>query len=148
MKADFLAGVSAVNVSRGNLLIEECDISSYSRSGVLIQGKNSNLTIRNCKIHDSALPEAGYLVYDSGSGDHRNLRHLRRNKALAGVGIREGGELTVRACQIHDNGGYRLQDSEIGFGVQVADQGNGTIEGCNIFANKLGGALAFRRAAT
>jgi F-box protein 11 len=52
---------------------------------------------------------------------------------LGGVVIMQGGDSTVRNCQIHHN--------NKGGGVLVWNQGKGTVEDCDIFANNPAGVV-------
>ncbi len=117
-----------VDIAKGKLLLENCNITSDSLACVAIHGKDVNPTIRNCQIHDSK-ESGGVYVYEQGKGTVEGCE-IFANK-LAGVAIKQGGDPTIRNCQIHD--------SKEGSGVYVYEQGKGTIEGCEIFANKLAG---------
>src|SRR5207248_534001 len=100
---------------------------SDSLACVAIHGKDSDPTIRNCKIHDSK--DTGVFVYERGRGVIEDC-DLYGNR-LSGVNIRQGSDPTVRNCKIHG--------SKEGGGVNSYEQGKGTIEGCDLFANKLSG---------
>lgn len=41
-----------VNIARGCLILENCDIQSESLAGIAIQGKDTKAIIRHCRIHD------------------------------------------------------------------------------------------------
>ena len=71
-------------------------------------------------------------AYSSMSRESGIIQHcdIFANKG-AGVQIQEGGNPTIRNCEIHDS----KEDD----GVYVLDEGRGIFESCNIFANKLAG---------
>lgn len=41
-----------VNIAKGCLILENCDIQSQSLAGIVIQGKDTKAIIRHCRIHD------------------------------------------------------------------------------------------------
>jgi hypothetical protein len=56
----------AVDIPQGQLVLENCDITSNSRSCVAIHGATANPVIRRCQIHDGK--ECGVFVYKNGTG--------------------------------------------------------------------------------
>ncbi len=115
-----------VDISQGQLLMENCDISSNSIACLAVHGEGSNPIIRNCKIHHGKA--SGVHVYESGEGLIEGCDIF--GNAYSGVAIKEGGNPTVRNCKIHDG----KQP-----GVHVYESGEGLIEGCDIFGNALAG---------
>jgi hypothetical protein len=67
----------AVDIARGALVIEDCDITSASMSCIVVHGPGTVVTIRGCRIHESA--QAGILVCDHGKG---TIGHLRESDDL------------------------------------------------------------------
>jgi parallel beta-helix repeat protein len=112
-----------VDIPQGRLVLEDCDITSDSLSCVGIHGSTSTPIIRRCKIHDGQA--GGVFVYTKGKGVIESC-DIYGNK-LAGIEIREEGNLTVRGCKIHDG-----QQG----GISVHTKGKGMIEGCDIYGNK------------
>ena len=127
-----------VDIGRGRLELEGCDISSQSLACVAIHGGAYGLLRRN-RIHDGK--QGGVYVYDNGQGLLEDNDIF--DNAVPGVEIRTRGSLTVRRNRIHDS-----QSS----GVIVCETGQGLLEDNDIFANaysgveiKTGGSLAVRR---
>jgi parallel beta-helix repeat protein len=112
----------AVDVTRGQLLLEDCDIASDSLSCVAVHGAAASATVRNCRIHDGK--ECGIWFYDGASGLMEGCDVFANN--YAGVTISTEANPTVRTCRIHDG--------KTG-GVLVRENGAGTIEGCHVYAN-------------
>jgi len=116
-----------VEILRGNPLVEDCAITSDSSTCVVIQGKESNPTIRGCKIHDGA--GSGVVISEQGMGTIEGC-DIFSNRG-AGIEIVDCCDPIIRNCNIHDQ--------TIHAGVFVWGQGKGKIEGCDIFCNKLSG---------
>ena len=118
--------IYAVNIRRGRLVLENCDITSDSLSCVGIHGASADPVIRKCTIHDGK--ECGVLVYDKGKGTVEDCEIY--GNALAGVEITTEADPVIRKCRIHDGKSG---------GVYVHDNGKGTVEDCEIYANALTG---------
>jgi len=115
----------AVEVPRGELTLENCDISSDSLSCVAIRGANANPFLKNCSIHDGA--DSGIYIFD-------NARALIENcdvyhNANANIAITQGANPAVKNCRIYagENGGI----------VVWGNGAAGTIEGCEITNHRL-----------
>ena len=117
---------SAVDISQGQLILENCDISSDLYVCVAIHNSTAKPIIRRCKIHDGK--KAGVFVWDNGQGTVEDCDIF--GNTLAGVAIKTGGNPVIRRCKIHD--GKQT-------GVIVWDNGQGTVEDCDIFGNTLAG---------
>ena len=111
-----------VNIPKGNLIVENCDITSDSWACIAIHGSSANPIIENCQIHDGK--QNGVWVYDKGEGTIENCEIFAN--AYPGIAIQQGGNPLVKNCQIHDG-----KDC----GIYVYEKGEGTIENCHIFAN-------------
>ncbi len=127
-----------VEIVQGPFRMEECDITSDSRSCIAIHGQSAHPIIRRCTIHDGQ--RAGVAVYEKARAVIEDCDILAN--AGPGVQISEGGAPTVRRCRIHHEK----------VGVFVHTNGHGVIEDCDIFANALfgvavreGGAPTVRR---
>ena len=120
-------GTSAIAVTGGTPVIEDCDLTSSAGPAVYIIGAGANPVIRNCTMRNSS--GSGVVVfYQQGQGTIEKC--LISGNARSGVEIRTGGNPTVRDCEIRDNNSS---------GVSVFDQGQGTIEKCLISGNALSG---------
>ncbi|HYT93052.1 MAG TPA: right-handed parallel beta-helix repeat-containing protein [Gemmataceae bacterium] len=111
-----------VDVPRGRLLLEDCDITSDSLSGVAVHGAAASATVRNCRIHDGK--ESGIWFYDGASGLMEGCEIF--GNGYAGVTISAEANPTVRNCRVHDG--------KTG-GILVREKGSGVIEGCHVYAN-------------
>ncbi|BAY91309.1 MULTISPECIES: Hsp70 family protein [unclassified Tolypothrix] len=115
-----------VDIPQGQLLLENCDITSDSLSCIYIHGSGANTTIRQCQIHHGK--QCGILVRDRAQALVEDSQIFRNT--LSGVQIREGGNLTIRKSQISD-----CKQS----GIFVYDSGRLTAEDCQIFNNAYSG---------
>lgn len=112
----------AVDIPQGQLVLEDCDITSDFMASVAIHGSTANPILRRCRIHDGKA--GGILIWDNGRGIieacdiHRNYH--------AGIEIKQGGHPVIRQCKIHDG--------QAG-GIFIWDNGRGTIEDCDIYRN-------------
>lgn len=110
----------AVDVARGRLVLEECDITSDSLACVAIHGGESSPILRRCVIHDGR--QAGIMVYQGGEGTIEDC-DLAANSV--GVAVAGKGMPTLRRCQIHDGK----------TGLYVYDGGLGLLEECSLFGH-------------
>lgn len=114
-----------VDIAKGRLELEDCDISSKSFACVAIHG-GANLTLSRCRIHDGKA--GGVFVYEKGQGTLEDSEICANAKA--GVEISDGGSLTLRRCRIHDGKAT---------GVVVWGNSQGTLEDNEIVANAYAG---------
>ncbi|HPZ06536.1 MAG TPA: pectinesterase family protein [Candidatus Eremiobacteraeota bacterium] len=144
-----------VEIIRGHLIIEDCNISSTSRSCIAIHGATANSIIRRCKIHDAR--GSAVIIYEDGvsSIDDCDIS----GNTMAGIIVFQQGNLTMRQSRIHkgkDQGIYIhkggmaiIEDCEIfgntGTGIQIEDQGNSTIRRCKIYDGKDHGIIVSRK---
>lgn len=116
----------AVGIPRGQLTLQDCDITSDSLACVAIHGSTATPVVRSCTIHDGKA--GGVYVYENGQGRIEDCNIV--GNALAGVQIETGGNPVVCKCTIHDG--------KAG-GVFVNENGQGTIEDCDIWGNARAG---------
>ena len=115
----------AVHIPQGQLVLEDCDITSVNYVCVGVHG-GANPILRRNEIHDAKY--CGILVYDNGKGTFED-NDIFAN-ALSGVEIKTGADPVLRRNRIHDG----LEN-----GVMAHEQGKGTLEDNDIFANALSG---------
>ncbi|MEA5565301.1 right-handed parallel beta-helix repeat-containing protein [Anabaena sp. UHCC 0399] len=139
----------AVDIPQGELVLENCNISSDSLACVAIHNSTANPIIRNCEIHDSKA--SGVFVYDSGQGTIEDCYIF--NSTLSGVTIQEGGNPTVQRCRIRDGGilidkdgrgnisNCEIFSTTLGAGIEIRKNGNPSVEKCEIRDGKGGGVL-------
>lgn len=116
----------AVDVSRGELTLEDCDITSDSLSCVAVHGPNANAVIRRCKIHDGA--DSGVYVFDGAAGTIEECEVYGNENV--GVAITTRAKPLISKCRIHDGKNA---------GVVVWDEGGGEIVDCDIYGNAQAG---------
>ncbi len=119
-----------VDIAHGRLKIEDCDISSQSRSCVAIYSSAAPCLLRN-RIHDGQT--GGVIVYENGKGmleDNEIFANV-----LSGVAIKTGGNPTLRRNRITQNGNW---------GIWVYGGGGGIFED-NDLRDNAGGAWNIER---
>jgi parallel beta-helix repeat protein len=138
-----------IDIGIGQLILENCDITSDSNACVGIGNKGTAPTIRNCKIHDGKT--SGILIYETGGGVIDNCDIFANTNV--GIDIRSGANPTVQRCQIHDgksagifahdNGLGQITDCDIianiGYGIAISTNGNPSISRCRVGEGKLAG---------
>jgi parallel beta-helix repeat protein len=115
----------AVDVTRGALILENCDITSDTLSCVAIHGANANPTVKNCSIHDGA--DSGIYIFDNARAFVENCDVYQN--ANANIAITQGANPMIKKTRIFagENGG-------------IVVWGNGataTIEDCEILNHRL-----------
>ncbi|MFN2390595.1 MAG: right-handed parallel beta-helix repeat-containing protein [Pyrinomonadaceae bacterium] len=115
----------AIDVPRGELILENCDVVSDSLSCVAVHGVNANPFIKNCRIHDGA--DSGIYFFDNACGQIENCDIYRNTNV--GVAITNGANPTIKNCRIFEgkNGGV----------VAWQNGAAGLIEDCKIFGHRL-----------
>ena len=115
----------AVDIPRGELVLENCDVSSDSLSCVAIHGANANPLIKNCRIHNGA--DSGVYIFDNARGriEGCDIYH----NANDNVAIARGANPSIKKCRIFEgnNGGI----------VVWQNGAAGVIEDCEILAHRL-----------
>lgn len=115
----------AVDVPQGQLLLEDCDVTSDALACIAVRGRTANPVLRRCHVHDGK--GSGVFVHHGGRATLEDCAIV--GHALAGVEIGSHGHPTLRRCIILDGRGP---------GVYVSLGGGGTFEACVIAGN--GGA--------
>ncbi len=119
--------VYGIDIPRGRLTLDGCDITSDSLACVAVHGKDADPVIRDCRVHDGQA--GGIYIYDNARGLVEGCEIYASR--LAGVSIAKGADPSVRRCKIHG--------SQEGGGVYAYEGGRGSVEGCDIYANKMAG---------
>ena len=118
------SGWYGVDISKGRLELEDCDISSKGWFCVVIHG-SANPCLRHCRIHDG--DECGVFVRGNGQGTLEDNEIFANT--LNGVTIIEGGNPTLRRNRISHNSNV---------GISVHSGGGGTFEGNDLRGNTNG----------
>ncbi|MCI0846190.1 MAG: right-handed parallel beta-helix repeat-containing protein [Chloroflexi bacterium] len=114
-----------VNVTRGRLFLEDCDITSHSLACIAIYGGADPRINRN-RIHGGK--QSGVMIYDKALGTLED-NDIYGN-AFSGVEIKGDGNPALRRNRIYDN-----RES----GVYIYDGGQGLLEDNDIFRNHRAG---------
>ena len=113
---------SAVEITGGEPLLEDCDLLCNSTTVVSVQGPNACPTLRRCRLHDGKT--GGIVFADQAAG---TLEECEID-ANAGIGIllRTSADPIVRNCRIH---------SGKEAGIAVSEDSRGLVEACHIYGN-------------
>lgn len=115
----------AVEIMRGELVLENCDVTSDSLSGIAVHGSEANPLIKNCRIYDCA--DSGIYIFDQSSARVESC-DVYRNRNV-NVAVTGGANPTLKDCRIFEGGNG---------GVVVWGNGTGgLIENCFIYAHRL-----------
>ncbi|MEG3858035.1 right-handed parallel beta-helix repeat-containing protein, partial [Microcoleus sp. herbarium12] len=90
----------AVDVRKGELIVEDSDITSAGYSVVGICGPQADSILRRCQIHDGIWN--GIFISDDGKATVEDCS-IYENGSL-GIGVGLGGKLIARRCRINGNG--------------------------------------------
>ncbi|HYO62498.1 MAG TPA: right-handed parallel beta-helix repeat-containing protein [Pyrinomonadaceae bacterium] len=116
----------AVDVPRGDLLLEDCDVSSDTLSCVAVHGAAAAPLIRRCRIHDGA--DSGLYFFDDAEGTVEDCEVF--GHANVGVAVTGRAGPVVRRSQIY--GGANA-------GLVAWQEGTALVEECEIYGNRLAG---------
>ncbi len=115
-------GFFAVDISRGRLLVEACDISSDSLACVAIRNPNAAPVIRACRIHHGV--DSGIYAFD-GAGGRIEACDIFEN-ANINIALAAGARTSVTGCHIHHG-----RDA----GIVVWNKASCEVTDCEIYAN-------------
>jgi parallel beta-helix repeat protein len=144
----------SVDITRGRLDLEGCDISSQSLAGVAIHNE-ADPRLRGNRIHDGK--QAGVIVYEQGRGVLEDNDIF--GNVYSGIEIKGEGNPTVRGNRIRDGkaagvfvyeqGQGVLEDNDIfgntGAGVAIREEANPTLRGNRIHDGKAGGVIVYEQ---
>jgi nitrous oxidase accessory protein NosD len=120
------AGFFAVDIPQGELLLDNCDITSDTLSCVAVHGSQTNPTISRCRIHDSA--DSGLYFFDGAGGTVQDCEVFCNTNV--GVAVTGPARPTIRGCKIYDGKNA---------GLVVWDKAHAVVESCDIYGNRLTG---------
>ena len=120
------AAFFAVDIPRGELLLEDCDISSDTLSCVAVGGAGTAPTLRRCLIHDGA--DSGLYFFEGAGGTVEDCEVA--GHANVCVAVTGAAAPTLRRTEVH--GGANA-------GVAVWQGASGLAEECEIYGNRLAG---------
>lgn len=116
----------AVSIGQGQLVLEDCDVTSSALSAIGVYGSGTRPIIRRCRIHDCL--ESGLYFYENAKGTVEDCDIY--NNGYASISIKEGADPIIRNSRI-----YNGKSS----GVYSYKQGKGTVEDCSIYGNVYSG---------
>jgi parallel beta-helix repeat protein len=129
--------VNTVDLKRGHLLLEDCDVSADAGECIHVEGAKADPLIRKCRVH-SAKEQCLFFTEDArGLIEDCDIY----SSASEAIGILNGASPVVNRCRIHSSVA----------GVTVGENGRGTFEDCEIYDNSKynvvvsGGEPAFLR---
>lgn len=114
----------AVEVLRGELVLEDCDISSDTLSCVAVHGQEAAPVIKRCRIHDGA--DSGLYFFDGATGTVEDCEVS--GNANVGVAITGGARPVIRRSKVY--GGANA-------GVVVWQDAEGLLEECEVYGHRL-----------
>ncbi|HEX8354735.1 MAG TPA: right-handed parallel beta-helix repeat-containing protein [Pyrinomonadaceae bacterium] len=120
------AAFFAVDVAGGELLLEDCDVTSDTLSCVAVHGPEAAPLIRRCRIHDGA--DSGLFFFDGASGAVEDCEVA--GHANVGVAVTGQASPSVRRSRIHGGGNA---------GLVVWQGATALVEECEIYGNRLAG---------
>jgi hypothetical protein len=118
------AAFFAVDVLRGELVLEDCDVSSETISCVAVHGPEAAPLLKRCRVHDSA--DSGLYFFDGAAGTVEDCEIS--GSANVGVAVTGGARVIVRRSKVF--GGANA-------GVAVWQGGTGLLEECEVYGNRL-----------
>lgn len=146
----------AIDVPRGALVLENCDVSSDTLSCAAIYGVNAKPLLRNCRIHDGA--DSGIYIFDNARASIENC-DIYRN-ANVNLAIAQGANPTIVNCRIFagENGGIvvwgngataTIEDCEITnhrlANVGISQAANPVFRRCKIFGGRDSGVFIHQK---
>ena len=120
---------TAIAISSGHALIENCDVSSNRGTGIVVSGPGSEPEIRSVKVHDCWLNGMLFTNRSRGLVENSDIY----GNGWAGIRSEAGSQPVVRRSRVH----HGKMD-----GVLIARQGGGTFEECEMFENNYNGVSA------
>ncbi|HEX8556649.1 MAG TPA: right-handed parallel beta-helix repeat-containing protein [Pyrinomonadaceae bacterium] len=117
-------GFFVVDVLRGELVLEDCDISSETISCVAAHGAEAAPLIKGCRIHDGA--DSGLYFFDGAAATVEDCEVY--GSANVGVAVTGGARVVVRRSRVY--GGAHA-------GVVVWRDGAALLEECDVYDNRL-----------
>ncbi|HEV2803270.1 MAG TPA: right-handed parallel beta-helix repeat-containing protein [Pyrinomonadaceae bacterium] len=147
-------GFFAVDIPRGRLLLDRCDISSDSLACIAIHNPTAAPLIRGCRIHHGV--DSGVFAFDGAKGMIEECDIFEN--ANIGIAIAGGASTGVRGCHVHhgleagiviwNQASSIVEDSDIytnrRTNVGVSDGGIATLRNCRIHDGDNTGVFAHR----
>ncbi|HEX8264326.1 MAG TPA: pectinesterase family protein [Pyrinomonadaceae bacterium] len=121
--------VFGIDIQSGELLLENCDVTSDSLACIAVRGADTNPLIQNCRIADGA--DGGIYFFDSAGGTVEECEiYQNRN---ASVVIAQNANPHFKKCRVSAGGNA---------GFWVYENGLGTIDNSDIFGHRAGEIVA------
>ncbi|HEX8197431.1 MAG TPA: pectinesterase family protein [Pyrinomonadaceae bacterium] len=121
--------VFGIDIQSGELLLENCDVTSDSLACIAVRGADTNPLIQNCRIADGA--DGGIYFFDSAGGTVEECEILQNRNAS--VVIAQNANPHFKKCRVSAGGNA---------GFWVYENGLGTIDNSDIFGHRAGEIVA------
>jgi F-box protein 11 len=115
-----------VEISRGQLVLEDCDITSEVVAGVGVRTRDAEAIIRRCIIHNCDANGIWFIDHATGTVEDSEIY----GTSWTGIRVESGATPTFRRCKIHD-----IKNA----GVVITEMARGVFEDCDIYANAKAG---------
>jgi F-box protein 11 len=122
---------AAVEVRSGQLVMEDCNLTSDAATVVEVKGAQSEVYLRRCHLHHG---KAGGISFAEEGAGYLEECHLYQNK-LSQVVIGKGCSPVLFGCKI---------SHALMAGIYISEGGEGLIENCDIWGNAVGGVQCRR----
>ena len=114
-----------VDVTQGELYLEDCDVSGAELACVAVRGRSASATLRRCRVRHGR--QAGVYVSLGGACGLSECEIAENGGAGVEIGWR--GSPVLRRCRINGNGTY---------GIRIYAGGESQLEECDLTGNRLG----------
>ena len=114
----------AVDVLGGELVLEDCDVSSETLACVAVHGSGAAPLIKRCRIHDGA--DSGLYFFDGASGEVEDCEVY--GNANVGVAVTGGARAVIRRSKVYAGANA---------GVVTWQGGDTLLEGCEVYGHRL-----------
>jgi hypothetical protein len=122
---------AAVEIRSGQLVMEDCNVTSDAATVIEVRGAQSEAILRRCHLHDG---KAGGILFAEEGAGYLEECHLYQNK-LSQVVIGKGCAPVLSGCKI---------SHALMAGIYISEGGEGLIENCDIWGNAVGGVQCRR----
>jgi serine/threonine protein kinase len=118
-----------IDISQGNLVLEDCVVTSESLACIGIYGAKTTPEIRYCIVNNS-INDCGFYFYENAQGLVENCDVYGHK--LSGFAISYGSDPKIKNCKI-----YNCQ----GNGIYAYEKAKGLIENCEIYNHTFHGII-------
>jgi hypothetical protein len=120
------AAFFAVDITEGELTLDNCDITSDTLSCIGVHGLSANALISRCRIHDGA--DSGIYFFEGARGTVKDCEVFCNENV--GIAVTREARPLIKGCKIYDGRNA---------GLVVWGEAEATVEACDIYGNHLTG---------